>query len=356
MNLSRVYDNSIRRYLGWRNWAVFYYNSILENVFIFFIIALARQDFSDTFLLQMLAFILFSLFSTTYGYLINDFADRKLDALHGKPNTFHGDGNLKALVVVAVVLLVSVVCALPFVQKPWFSELWALWFFMATFYSLPPFRFKEKGRIGLVLVVFAQRVIPALILFAAFEFHQPLLLIALLNFVLVKGFNSDIHHQLEDYENDRRTGTRTSAVELGKERLERLFRFALYYERVALFLVLLLLGQWTVNFLNWHPVLSFLPLGTYSTVLFAAGFREMRRGSRVQHINPFKYAEKDIFQFLHLAFPHVVLPLYFLSIISIKNWHYFIFLIILAVVYRLFDVKVLKSTFIGKLIFKQGFK
>ncbi|NOX36438.1 MAG: UbiA family prenyltransferase [Calditrichaeota bacterium] len=356
MTLKWIYDQYIRRYLGWRNWAVFYYNSIIENLFIFFVIALVQRDFSSTFLLKMVAFILFSLFSTTYGYLINDFSDRRLDALHGKPNTFHGDSTLKALGVLAGVVIGSAIFAWPFVNNPWFVGLWAAWFFMATFYSLPPLRFKERGKLGLVLVVFAQRVIPALILFAAFHFTHPVLFWVLLNYVLIKGFNSDINHQLEDYENDLRTQTRTSAVELGKERLEKIFRLTLYYERLAMLLVLIALGNFLQRDLNWPASISYFPLMGFGIILLLALIKEHQEGHRIPVINPFKTSEKDVFQFLHLAFPHVALPLYFLGIFSIKNWHYLIFLIILGIVYRLFDVRALKSTFIGKLIFKQGIK
>ena len=356
MIFKRIYDRYIRRYLGWRNWAIFYYNSIIENLFIFFVIALVQRDFSSAFLLKMVAFILFSLFCTTYGYLINDFSDRRLDAVHGKPNTFYGDSPSKAVGVLISVFIGSALFAWPFMGNRWFLGLWAFWFFIATFYSLPPLRFKERGKLGLVLVVFAQRVIPALLLFAAFQFTHPVLFWVLLNYVLIKGLNSDINHQLEDYENDLRTQTRTSAVVLGPQRLENVFRLTLYYERLAMLLVLMVLGHVLHRELHWPAVPSYFPLAIFVCILLLALAKEHQSKQHVSAINPFKPSQKDIFQFLHLAFPHVALPLYFLGIFSIKNWHYLSFIIILGAVYRLFDASALKSTFIGKLIFKQGMK
>ncbi len=86
----------IRHYLGWRNWAVLRFNSVLENIYVLFYIALNDRLTAPMFLANGAVFILLSIFSTTYGYLVNDWADKELDARHGKDNTFRHDSAAKA--------------------------------------------------------------------------------------------------------------------------------------------------------------------------------------------------------------------------------------------------------------------
>ena len=96
--------NTITKYFGWRNWAVFQYNSIFENLFILFAILLLNGQTSLAVLIDILVFVLFSILSTSYGYLINDFADRELDAQHQKANTFSDDSTKKAILVTGLCL------------------------------------------------------------------------------------------------------------------------------------------------------------------------------------------------------------------------------------------------------------
>ncbi len=336
------YHNIIRKYLGWRNWAVFYYNSIIENIFLFFYIALATHNNSTKFLCLTISFILFSLLSTTYGYLINDYADRELDRLHGKPNTFHEDSPARARVVLGMVLVGSALFALPFIANRDFLFLWGLWWFIATFYSLPPLRFKERGKFGLVLVVLAQRVIPAMIVFAAFRYYQMPDVLILLNYILAKGFASDMNHQLADYHRDVQTGTRTSAVELGVRRLESLFRAILRYERVSLWVVILMMTWRFWEETVWGiPIFQFLWIPATLMILFA-WYLDVRYEGDIQRINPFVEHQRNIFQFTHLAFPHVVLSMLLILILIPKNFCYLGLLFILLIIYQMFNLRKIK--------------
>ncbi|HEM49226.1 MAG TPA: hypothetical protein ENO27_03350, partial [Caldithrix sp.] len=204
-----LYKDYIRKYLGWRNWAVLYYNSIFENLFVFFYIGISTENYSNNFILNILLFLIFSLFSSTYGYLINDMADRDLDKKHGKQNTFSEDSNLRSWSVVFITLILSVFFAIPFLQYNLFIILWGTWLFLATFYSLKPIRFKEWGKAGLIIVVIAQRVLPVLIAFSAFDFKVLPDLIFITLYLFFRGITSDMNHQIQDYENDIRTNTRT---------------------------------------------------------------------------------------------------------------------------------------------------
>ncbi len=333
----------IQKYLGWRNWALFYYNSIIENIFLFFYIALVVPDYSNAFILKTLCFIGFSLLSTTFGYLINDFADRELDRQHGKSNTFEEDSTAWAIWVLLIVFGFSAIFALPFWKERVFLLLWGLWVFIATFYSLPPLRFKERGKLGLVLVVLAQRVIPALIVFAAFRFWRMPDVVVLLNYILAKGFASDANHQIQDYFNDLKTGTRTSAVAMGIHRLEKYYRMILRYERISLLGVMALIYVRfnTVTFVG-IPLIHFL-MAVFIIVFVLSWIMDIRYKGVIDQINPFKPHTRDVFQFVHLAFPHVLLPFTLVLILIPKNFFYGGFLFILVALYQVFRVEKLKS-------------
>ncbi len=339
----------INTYLGWRNWSVLYYNSIIENLFIFFYIGTIQGDLTNTYLIHVIFFLLFSIFSTTYGYLINDFADRELDRLHGKPNTFQNDGTGKAVLIITVVFLLSVFSVIPFFGSRSFIILWGIWLFLATFYSLPPFRFKEKGKLGLILVVLAQRVFPVLLLFAAFQFENIIDVLILLNLILARGFSSDINHQLQDYENDLKTKTKTSAVEMGMPKIEKLFRFILEYEKFAMTMALILIA-FRLN--STHIFTSFyfaFPLFLYLILCLYGYWKVIRAESfTVALINPYKTNGKDVYQVIHLLFPNVFLSVYFLIPVCLKNPGFALFFVVIIIIYRLYKIETLRNSYLGK--------
>ena len=231
--------NSISKYLGWRNWAVLNYNAVFENLFVVFYIALIDARYDSQFIVDTLILIVFSIFATTYGYLINDYSDIELDRLHGKANTFKDDSRFKALAILLLIIVLSIISCYPFLGNTYFI-VWAVsWFVIATFYSLKPIRLKERGTVGIVFVVMAQRVLPALIIFSVFHFDHWLDISLLLLYILFRGFSSDVNHQLSDYYKDQATGTSTFAVSKGYQRVSRIFYFSLNAERILLALILI---------------------------------------------------------------------------------------------------------------------
>ena len=126
----------IQKYLGWRNWAVLVYNSIFENLFVIFYIALRTTSYNLGYILDIILFLAFSMFSTTYGYLINDFSDVDLDKKHGKNNTFAEDSKFKSILIILLFFILSIVCGYPFIENYAFLPLWVAWMFISTFYSL----------------------------------------------------------------------------------------------------------------------------------------------------------------------------------------------------------------------------
>ena len=343
---------SISKYFGWRNWAVLYYNSIFENIFVFFYIVLVKEDFSVSFFISVVLFLLVSAFSTTYGYLINDYADRELDKTHGKPNTFADDSDGKALGITVSFLFVALIAAIPFWDIPLFWIIWLLWIIMTTFYSLPPLRLKERGRIGLVFVVLAQRVLPLVLVFAAFRFFELPDIILLLVYILLRGTTSDMNHQLEDYEKDLSTSTKTSAVATGRGRYQKWFLHALSAERFALFLILILMlvriKVFVVRDISplWLVLLLFLVIWMIS--LKENNADKMKKKDLASQ-NPY-HPDKNIYQFIHLVFPNILLPGVLILLILKHCPFYAAFIIFFVLIYRLYDVDTLKKSFLKRWI------
>jgi len=338
-----------KKYLGWRNWSVFYYNSIFENLFLVFYLALELNDFSNLFLLKILCFLLFSILSTSFGYLINDYADIELDQLHNKPNTFAQDSKWQATLILLLILLGDMISAIPFISAPGFIPLYILWLFLAGFYSLRPLRFKERGLSGLFVAIFAQKVVPVILLFVAFDFLYHIEIILLIIYILLRGAASDINHQLEDFKNDQSTDTKTFAVKFGWARLQRLFQFVLLLER---YFFVIILASFLYRFFDYQlfgfPYFA-SPLLVY-LVLLVIGFSKSIRQKNLD-TNPFA-EEKNIYQLIHLVFPNIFLPVYFILVLTMINPLFSIFLVLYIFLFRLFDPVVLKASIIGRFFFK----
>jgi 4-hydroxybenzoate polyprenyltransferase len=340
----------IKKYLGWRNWAVLTYNSIFENLFVLFYIGLRTSNYTDTFLIDIFVFILFSIFSTTYGYLINDYADIDLDKEHGKDNTFADDSKPKAIIISFFFLALSVIAGMPFADNQDFALLWLIWILISTFYSLPPIRLKERGKIGLLFVVFAQRLVPILLVFTAFNFPFGWELAILAVYVFFRGASSDINHQLEDYENDLATGTSTYTVSRGKGKVESIMRFSLETEKVLLLIIMLsFIG--TLSYLDIIPFMILIG----ATIIYAGmyffsliGIKNKRLGD----INPFKPSGSSIYQFLHHSFPSVIFAIFLNLILIYYNWKFVIIFIILGALRGVFSPSMIKNSFIFKLFTK----
>lgn len=323
-----------------------HYNSITENVFLIFYIALRDQLYSQKFIGDFFIFIFFSMFSTTYGYLINDFADKELDALHGKGNTFKNDSVWKAGIIVAVFMALSLIAGMIFLENRLFLPLWVCWFFIATFYSLKPIRLKERGWIGLLFVVIAQRVLPTLLVFAAFKHLEAVDMIVFTAYIFARGLSSDLNHQLEDYQKDNMTGTETYAKKTGLTRAENAFRFTLEAEKIFI-IPCLIIAHVRLSHLQLLGIPLLLPLLIGYIILYGLSLKKLSNSMRLLDINPYIAGRKDIFQFIHHTFPSVVLPFYLLLILlyEAKGIGFALLLLIFVFYRRLYSISLIKNSF-----------
>jgi 4-hydroxybenzoate polyprenyltransferase len=238
-------------------------------------------------------------------------------------------------------LLISVVFAIPFLGNTIFLILWAAWILMTTAYSVKPIRLKERGSIGLVDVVLAQRVMPILLVFAAFGYSKTGDVLLITIYILFRGLASDINHQIEDYQQDWKTATRTFAVSKGYGRTRKIFYFVLECEKLLLLfiLIVMLIRLHDQSGMTIHPFLT-LPF-----VYIAAYLYSIYRIIRGRWENPFGTREKSIFQFIHHPFPSVILPLFLLCNLMVYNLVYGLLLILFLQNKRLLNKETIVNSY-----------
>jgi glycosyltransferase involved in cell wall biosynthesis/lysophospholipase L1-like esterase len=164
-----------------------------------------------------------------FGYLTNDLADRKKDALAGKSN---GTSNLSSISVVLLLTTFLAMALLPWMYLPmdWISWLCIIIeLVLFVLYAFPPFRLKERGFLGVITDALYAHVVPGFLASWTFylfgnEHYRNFLIfaIALTVWQLFSGVRNILSHHYADFENDQASGTRTYATGIGKEKVYRL--------------------------------------------------------------------------------------------------------------------------------------
>ncbi|MDX2003032.1 MAG: UbiA family prenyltransferase [Chitinophagales bacterium] len=151
------------------------------------------------------------------GYFLNDLGDIAFDKKVGKPNRVAKLSNVQRVGLALILLL--------FALLPWLylKSNWLTWLLLAfqmllyIIYSFHPFRFKEKGILGIICDTLYGLTVPALIALLTFNktpaqshfAHFGSFLAVVFMALSIKGIRNILLHQLEDRRNDRRAGIRT---------------------------------------------------------------------------------------------------------------------------------------------------
>jgi 4-hydroxybenzoate polyprenyltransferase len=329
--------------LSWRHWGIIRYNSIVQNIALAFYVALVQRWFALDFLQDVGLFLLFSLAGTAYGYLVNDWADVDLDQRTGKRNVFSGVGRGKAAPVVVAALALVVLLGLPFIWRPGFLSLWVAWGLIATFYSLPPVRLKERGVLGLVATIAAQQPLPAAMAFAVLGRLYTWKVLVFIAYITLRGICSDVGHQMRDRERDEASGAATFAVRLGHAAIARIYGLSLELEALLLgaVLVVLMLGVPSVNLGDWSVAPAWPLLIVYLVLLLFTLGRAWVRLERGEWVDPYDESPegppRDLLHLIHHPFPTVILPLYLAVWLTVYYWPNIVFVVGLVLLYRLYD-------------------
>jgi 4-hydroxybenzoate polyprenyltransferase len=303
-------------FIRWKDWGAGKLPLLLG---ICFYIGLAERLFSPLYILDCLLFALFAAVSSAYGYLVNDLGDVEIDRRQGKPNAFANWSRQWAVWFVVGLVVLGGVLSLSFAGRQWFLALWLIWLALSTGYSLPPFRLKERGSIGLVAPALAQQALPVFIAFAAFGRLGGLDMWLCAAYTLSKGLSLILLHQRRDLIGDRMTRTQTFAARRGERAVTLAASVALELEKGLLWGLLLLavhvapVWSFAGRAINSALPLALLYLPIYSVSL-AEGWRGWRKGKL--H-DPYHGPISGAVGIACVAWPVIVFPFYLLGLLTV---------------------------------------
>lgn len=207
--------------------------------------------------------LLLSVFpGAAYVSVINDITDRAEDAAAGKPNRMAGRSPL----VMATLTAIPVAAGIAF-SFLWRHDALLLAFYLAAWtvfslYSLPPFRFKTRGILGVLCDASGAHLFPTLVavVLAYRAAHRPVSaawLVAVAVWAFGYGLRGILWHQLTDRDHDRSAAVRTFAERHEPDVAVRLGTFIAFPLELAAFAAMLwMMGSiWPPLFLAGYLVI-----------------------------------------------------------------------------------------------------
>jgi colanic acid/amylovoran biosynthesis glycosyltransferase len=263
-----------------------------------------------------------------FGHLVNDCFDIKADVKAGKPNKLANASTLNLLLYFTGALLLAL---LPWLLLPFTT--FSVGLLMAEFtllmmYALPVIRLKERGFLALITDALYAYVVPAFLAFYTFSllgnahFNSIPLAVAAFLWLVVAGIYNLAIHQLEDFDNDVRTSTKTWATNIGKQKAHHFTLRVLWSLKLVFFLafsVILLIYN------HWVGSLLLAAIGIKIYQLFGGkGFSAHYRNKNIVYLQTINFH-------YHRWLPYLILVL-----LSITN---FLFAVILILHYLLFNYR-----------------
>jgi 4-hydroxybenzoate polyprenyltransferase len=311
---------SFKRAVRWESWAQ---GKLPLFTSIMCYLILVNSASTSRALVDFILFLLFSILSSIYGYLVNDLFDIKIDCAHGKQNVFESAGFLKGSIAVLTVLLLSITAGVRFADKMWFVPLWVLWIFIASVYSARPIRLKERGTLGLFAAFMSQYPIPILLCFSAFNRFGTWDMWAVLLFATVSGAALEIGHQRHDMHRDASTNTKTFAVRHAGRGMDKLYGVFLYADMLSV------LGMMTTMAITLAGTgMSFLPVNIMLVpivihVVLASFSLQLMHRSGTALADPYYIAgRRDILNITFVLFTNFFFPFYLTCVLLLVDLRY----------------------------------
>lgn len=306
-----------------------------------YLFALANNIEVKTFLPTFLFLIIWMVFAASFGFYINDIFDVEKDAIAGKRNFAKLHSNLKRFSI-SVFLCLGIFLNWLFLSKSLaIGVLIIAQIFLFFLYSLPFIRLKEKPLLGIISDAVYAYVIPGWIILILTTGNtignSYILFMCYMAWLTTVGVRNIISHQLEDYENDRQTGTITSVTHYGYENVLRFLKIILPFFELSLL----------ITFLCLQPEkLKYLALFYIIYVIYVV-LRELK--SDLWNNNQITIKHYNLLYNFFNEFYEKWLPPIMLILLSFKESVYFILLITHLIIFSkvatdfLTDYKVFKS-------------
>jgi len=238
--------------------------------------------------------------SASWGFLLNDLADRRSDAASGRADAIHGHG-LSGRTMLALTLITAGFCwAVVFLLggNYIFKGVLALNYLIAFLYSVPPMKLKVRGFWGFLANSLMERPLPILVFLSYMDYFR---VETVLLPVLMELTWSVFKHQAADVHEDSAANVRTFAVLLGEGRSESIVNHFLNPVSVLSLLSLIALAWVSIPTLGFSLAACFTV--TAAGVLAAAAIR--RAGYVRRYFTP---TDPPYIMALNLSYRYVLLP------------------------------------------------
>ncbi|MEO0038076.1 MAG: hypothetical protein RIQ59_1287 [Bacteroidota bacterium] len=207
-----------------------------------------------------------------FGYFFNDFTDLESDRKANKKNMLEKlSGKFRILLFIGAVLLAIL---------PWFFlpfDRFCIYLLVGEFtlllvYAVPPIRLKEKGFVALVADALYAYAIPFTLAFHTFNLLSTskenfIIIGVLFAWQLAVGMVNIIIHQIEDFENDIHTSTKTWVISVGLSKARKYL--VLIFWPIMVFSFFYLLALISTNIWQWYFLIPALYIGIQFAYVFS---------------------------------------------------------------------------------------
>ena len=209
----------IRGLLSYRAWKMWMSDNMHITLLTLFYIMLMGVSIN---LLDSLILISSIGFYLVYGFLINDFFDMPYDIAAGKKRPVH---KLPKTVFLGIIFSITLISALHLLYLKTFlyTTTYIASYILATLYSAPPVRFKDRGISGVVVDALIEKTLPLVVIFAFFNYFKPDALLFLITAFTIQAF-AITRHQIQDFDADSKTGIHSAVVDVGFEKVSKTFK------------------------------------------------------------------------------------------------------------------------------------
>jgi len=182
-----------------------------------FYILLVDSMFSYEVLFETLVLLVTIAIYLSYIFFINDYCDMPYDIRAGKRRWVQDIPLAYSRGIIIGMIAISFFIVIFIINYTIYTLLYAMTYFTGTFYSAPPFRFKDRRMFGIFADVLIERTLPLMLIFLFFQYFEwdALLLLIAFSFFQLELI---VHHQIEDYDADLATGIDTFVVDAGREK------------------------------------------------------------------------------------------------------------------------------------------
>lgn len=216
--------------IRWKDW----YNSKLPVFLLaYYYLLLVYNKVLLEFLILLIPLTIFFCSLASFGYMLNDYADQVIDQITKKKNIIGTFKKWHQIIILVIFFFIGLISYIP-IYKYKFALIFLIFSYMsAIFYSVSPFKLKERGIWGIISVSLAQRVFPLLIVFSIFNhFKLDTLIFVILSFFI--GLRWIFIHQILDRKQDITANVETFAASKAPSKLFKILRILFIIEIITI--------------------------------------------------------------------------------------------------------------------------